>query len=377
MKPSSPQTQKLRLLFWESTIRCNLSCAHCRRVESDEAAGSDLTAPEAKYLIDQLAGIGRAQEFMPILVFSGGEPLCRKDIFELIEYSVRQGLKCALATNGTLIDEAIAGKIKAAGVERVSISLDGATSDVHNKLRKLEGSFEAAIRGIRYLRQSGVPFQVNMTVTRYNAHQLGDIFALAESLGAVAVHLFMLVPVGCGEEFAEEDMLSADEYEQLLEQIAAKEYAGCLEVKVTCGPHYARVVREHKPAPMPSERRARTEAVFSSSDSAGHPGHQHQSISKGCLAGLGVLFVGHNGQVFPCGYLPIDCGNILKTPLADIWQNSAELARMRDTNQLKGKCGICGYRVVCGGCRARAFAATGDYMEAEPMCRYIPPAPKP
>ena len=346
-RPVDPQ-QKLRLLFWESTIRCNLSCAHCRRIESDEAVDSDLTTAEAASLIDQLAQLGQDQALMPILVFSGGEPLCRADLFELIEFATAQGLPCAVATNGTLITPATAARIKAAQVERVSVSLDGATGAIHNKLRKLEGSFEAAIAGIKCLRQCGVPFQINMTLTRYNAHQLDDIFGFAETLGAVAVHLFMLVPVGCGEQFAAEEMLSAEEYERLLERVAAVEHAGRLEIKVTCGPHYQRVISGQKA-------------------SQSHP-------SKGCLAGSGVLFVSHSGQVFPCGYLPVECGHILQTPLARIWADSPDLAKMRDHRQLKGKCGVCGYRAVCGGCRARAYAATGDYMAAEPMCVYTPPA---
>jgi AdoMet-dependent heme synthase len=350
MKPLADTNRILRLLFWESTIRCNLTCAHCRRIEGDQAVSSDMTTAQAIGLIDQLAEVGKAQGVEPILVFSGGEPLCRNDIVELMVCAKSKGIKCALATNGTLIDKWIAEKIKAVGVERVSVSLDGATSDVHNKLRKLEGSFEAALAGIRWLRRAGVPFQINMTLTRFNSHQVDDVFALAENLGAEAVHLFMLVPVGCGEEFDPDDMLSAEAYEQLLRHVAEKEQTGCLEIKVTCGPHYQRVIREQK---VPQ-------------------GHS----SKGCLAGVGVLFISHSGQVFPCGYLPIDCGNILKTPLAKIWADSADLAAMRDTEQLKGKCGVCGYRTVCGGCRARAFAATGDYMESEPMCIYTPPKGK-
>jgi len=374
MKQHSNNQRKLRLLFWESTIRCNLSCAHCRRIESDEAVESDMSTAQAGQLIDQLAQVGRQQDFMPILVFSGGEPLCRSDIFELIHEAGSKGVRCALATNGTLIDNDVAEKIKAAKVERVSVSLDGATAEIHNKLRKLEGSFEAAVEGVGHLRKCGVPFQINMTVTRYNAHQLDDIFILAEELGAVAVHLFMLVPVGCGEEFAEEDMLSADEYEQLLKRIAGKERTGGLEIKVTCGPHYERVIREEKKAAANDET---TQSHPDRHPCPGRPdGPQHGPMSKGCLAGLGVLFVGHSGDVFPCGYLPVHCGNILQRPLEQIWKNSEELAMMRDTHQLKGKCGVCGYRAVCGGCRARAFAATGDYMQAEPMCTYNPPGRK-
>jgi MoaA/NifB/PqqE/SkfB family radical SAM enzyme len=327
MNHASDPKRKLRLLFWESTIKCNLSCAHCRRVEDDDTVDADLSTTQAKKLIDQLAELGWDQDFMPILVFSGGEPLCREDIFELVGYAASQDLKCALATNGTLIDPVVAKQIKANGVERVSISLDGATSDIHNKLRLQEGSFEAALNGIQCLNDCDIPFQINMTITRHNAHQLDNIFVLAEKLGAVAVHLFMLVPVGCGEEFAEEDMLSPEEYECLLEQVSQKEFGGRLEVKVTCGPHYERVVREQSKTSDSSQACA----------AGGHPGHKHGHVSKGCLAGSGVLFVGHSGDVFPCGYLPINCGNVLQIPLEQIWTGSTDLARMRDTHQLKDK----------------------------------------
>jgi radical SAM protein with 4Fe4S-binding SPASM domain len=318
----------------------------------DEAADSDLTTEQAERLIDQLAAIGREQHFMPILVFSGGEPLCRNDIFRLIRYAADQQVKCALATNGTLITTAIAEQIKTSGVQRVSVSLDGATSEVHNQLRKLDGSFEAAIAGVDCLRAQNIPFQFNMTVTRQNRRQLDAVFQLARRLGAVAVHLFMLVPVGCGETLSDKDMLSPEEYEDVLIQTAHKAASESLEIKVTCGPHYERVIREQKIL---------------------HSSKTHKS-SKGCLAGLGVLFVSHRGDVQPCGYLPVQCGNILQTPLREIWIHSEDLATMRDTKMLKGKCGICGYRDVCGGCRARAFAATGDYMTPEPTCSYSPPA---
>ena len=329
----------------------------------DETCVNDLSTEQAKGMIDQLAVVGAEQEFMPILVFSGGEPLCRDDIFELISYADSKGLICALASNGTLIDAEVARKIKASGVRRVSISLDGATADVHNKLRQQEGSFEGAIAGIECLKAEGIEFQINVTITKFNAHQVDDVFALAMELGAAAVHPFMLVPVGCGEEFAEEDMLSASEYEEMMVQIADKASKIDIQVKVTCGPHYERVVREH-------------EKLKVDSAACGHPGGHPgggSGASKGCLAGLGVLFVGHQGQVFPCGYLPVDCGDITKQTISDIWNNSVDLAKMRDVSELKGKCGVCGFKGVCGGCRARAYAASGDYMDQEPFCEYVPP----
>jgi len=345
VKEGSPQNQILRLLFWEATIKCNLNCAHCRRLESDEAVITDLSTSQGKDLIGQLAQLGRAQPMMPVLVFSGGEPLCRYDIFELIDLARSSGLVPALATNGTMIDAATAQKIADSGIARVAVSIDGATAEVHDRLRKQEGSFERALEGIRHLHDKEIPFQINITLTKHNAAQLEDVYELAKSVGAVA--------------------LSPQEYEEKLVEISRLDSKGQLQVKVTCGPHYERVIRE--------------QGLYQSRKKAGHSGGSvpgrdgHGTPSKGCLAGLGVLFVGHQGDVFPCGYLPINCGNILKKPLAEIWYKSSDLARMRDSSALEGKCGVCGYRQVCGGCRARAYGATGNYMAEEPFCAYIPP----
>ncbi len=274
------------------------------------------------------------------------------------------GITPALATNGTLIDASVARRIHDSGVARVSVSLDGATAEVHNRLRRLVGSFERAIEGIGYLREAKVPFQINLTLTRHNAGQLQQVYELARSLGAVAVHIFMLVPVGCGRSLADTDMLSPEQYEQKMLEICQLDGQDQLQMKVTCGPHYERVIRQ--------------EGLYKSRLQTGHsgavPGRSgHGAASKGCLAGLGVLFVGHQGDVFPCGYLPIKCGNVLEQKLSDIWYNSEDLACMRDSGRLEGKCGLCGYRQICGGCRGRAYAATGNYMAEEPFCAYVPP----
>lgn len=351
MKQTLRQNQILRLLFWEVTIKCNLACAHCRRLETNGTAVTDLSTSQGKDLINELAQLGRAQSMMPVLVFSGGEPLCRDDIFELVRYAKSLGISPALATNGTMIDAVTVQKIAESGVFRVAVSLDGATANIHNKLRRLQGCFEKAIEGIKCLREKNVPFQINVTLARHNAGQLEDIYKLASSLGAKAMHIFMLVPVGCGQTLAETDMLSPGEYEQKLLEICRLDGAGQLQIKVTCGPHYERIIRQ--------------QGLKQNRVKSGH--------SRGCLAGVSILFIGHQGNVFPCGYLPINCGNVLKEPLSDIWYNNKELARMRDTDILEGKCGLCGYRKVCGGCRARAYAATGNYMAAEPFCAYVPP----
>ena len=356
MRETTGPKQMLRLLFWESTIKCNLACAHCRRIESNNTAYKDMSTAQAKNLLEQLASLGKKQSMMPVLVFSGGEPLCRDDLFELISRARSLGIIPALATNGTLIDSTVAERMHDSGVMRVSVSLDGATAEVHNKLRQLSGSFEKAIEGIGHLREQKVPFQINMTLTRHNAHQIEDVYNLAKSLGAVAVHIFMLVPVGCGQSLADTDMLSPKQYEQKMLDICKLDGRGELQLKVTCGPHYERVTREQG---------------VSSHMKASRSGHG--GASRGCLAGIGVLFVGHQGDVFPCGYLPVRCGNVLEDKLSDIWYNNKDLARMRDSNQLEGKCGVCGYRQICGGCRGRAYAATGNYMAEEPFCAYVPP----
>jgi AdoMet-dependent heme synthase len=338
-------------LFWETTIKCNLACAHCRRLESDEAAVRDLTSSQARDIIEQLTALGKSQSFMPILVFSGGEPLCRTDIFELAQYANNLGITTALATNGTLIDADIAEQIYTNGIRKVSVSLDGATAEVHNRQRRSQNAFESALEGIRHLREKNISFQINVTLTKSNAAQTEALYELARSLGADALHFFMLVPVGCGQILAETDMLSPQQYEDKLVEINRLENKSKLQIKVTCGPHYQRVIRQQQTQ---------------------HSKLITQHSRRGCLAGLGVLFVGHQGDIFPCGYLPVNCGNILDKPLSEIWRNNLDLLKMCNSNNLGGKCGNCDYRQVCGGCRARAYAATGDYMSEEPFCIYIP-----
>jgi MoaA/NifB/PqqE/SkfB family radical SAM enzyme len=202
-------------------------------VESDEAADTDLSTARARELIEQLADLGKQQPFMPVLVFSGGEPLCRPDLFDLVRHARALGIVPALATNGTLIDSVLARQLGDGGIARVAVSLDGATAEVHDGLRNLEGAFERAIEGTRRLKAQEVPFQINVTLTRHNFTQLQEIYELAQSLGAVALHVFMLVPVGCGQVLAETDMLSPQQYEQTLVSICELDSRGQLQVKVT------------------------------------------------------------------------------------------------------------------------------------------------
>jgi heme b synthase len=359
-----------RLVFWETTAACNLVCSHCRRTDvTDEPTPDELSSQEAESMIDELSSWGRT-----ILVLSGGEPLLRPDIFHLMDYANEKGLIVALATNGTLIDRDLAKRIRESGVDRVSISLDGADEATHDVFRRLPGSFRSAVAGIEALRAEDVPLQINVTVARHNADQLDAMVSLAKQLGAVALHLFLLVPVGCGMEIAEEQTLRADAYEETLGWLYETERSEPgLQLRATCAPHYFRVVRQRQAAS--AER-----GGSSSSERPGHPGSGGDSqergalhaATRGCLAGDGVCFVSHTGKVYGCGYMPVEAGDLRRAPLAEVWQTSELFADLRDIGRLEGKCGRCGYAKVCGGCRARAYGSTGDYLAEEPFCVYEP-----
>ncbi len=337
--PDQP-TPPLRLLFWEATARCNLACLHCRRQDVSVTEG-ELDTDEAKEMIDSAGRIGPAR---PIIVFSGGEPLLRSDWEELAAHARGKRFPTALATNGTLINNKMARRVISAGFSRVSVSLDGADAATHDKLRGLEGVFDKAVSGIEHLRWVGQPVQINVTVTSQNDHQLDAMYELAQRLDVEALHFFLLVPVGCGLEIAETHMLPPQRYEDVLNWIYDHS-GGPVELKATCAPQYYRIVARR----------------------GGEVGG-----SRGCLCGISVVFVSHKGEVFPCGYLPVSCGNIRRSPLDEIWNGSQVFKDLRDYDKLTGRCGACEFRKICGGCRARAFAATGDYLAEEPGCTYEP-----
>jgi heme b synthase len=364
-----------RLVFWETTAACNLVCSHCRRTDvADAVTPDELSTQEAEGLIDELSGWGRT-----ILVFSGGEPLMRPDIFHLMRYANQKGVIVALATNGTLVDQDLAKRIREIGVDRVSISFDGADEATHDAFRRLPGSFRSAMAGAKALRAEGVPLQVNVTVAKHNADQMDRMVSLAKDLGAAALHLFLLVPVGCGMEIAEEQTLHADAYEETLNWLYETERKEKdLQLRATCAPHYFRVVRQRQAAGGDGDAPS-TGARPGHPGAGGHGGSSHggergalHAATRGCLAGPGVCFVSHTGKVYGCGYMPVEAGDLRNAPLADIWQTSAFFGELRDLDELKGKCGRCGYDKVCGGCRARAYGSTGDYLAEEPFCAYEP-----
>lgn len=353
---------QLRLVFWETTVACNLICRHCRRLEtSQESAKFDLDTCEARRLINDIAEIGK-----PVLILSGGEPLLHPEIFDIISYARKYEIPLALATNGTLIDTSVAREIKDSGLRRVAVSLDGATAEVNDSFRGMEGSFKKAINGISNLVELGVSTQINFTVARHNIHQMEEIFILAKQLDVDALHLFMLVPVGCGVEIAQDEMLSPDEYEEALIKFyeLSVKYKNVLETRATCAPHYYRIIRQRN-RQIANRAPAETPAIHTDKS-------KMLSFTRGCLAGISVCFISHRGEVFPCGYFPVSAGNLKHQSLKDIWEHSELFRQLRDYSLLKGKCKGCPFVNICGGCRARAFAHSGDYLNAEPYCTYQP-----
>lgn len=347
----SEKTPPCRLIAWEVTRSCNLACAHCRAAAHPEPYEGELDTLEAKALIDSFKEVGD-----PIIIFTGGDPMMRPDIYELVAYAAEKGLTCAFAPNGTLITAENARKLKEAGVERCSISIDGPDADSHDKFRGMPGAFAASLRGIGHLKKAGVPFQINTTVTKDNLASFKDIFRLCEDLGAAAWHIFLLVPVGRGEGLADQ-VITASEYEDVLRWFYDFRKTTNMQLKATCAPHYYRIMRQ----------RAKAEGVKIEPRTFGM-----DAFTRGCLGGTGFCFISHTGQVQPCGYLELDCGNVRATPFPQIWRESAIFRNLRDREKYEGKCGECEYHNVCGGCRARAYSMTGNYLGPEPLCSHEP-----
>ncbi len=344
-----------RLVALELTGRCNLSCVHCRASAADIVDPNELKTDEILRLIDDIASFSN-----PILILSGGEPLVREDVFDIASYARKKGLKPVLATNATLINEDVAKKIKESGITRVSVSIDGATEESHDKFRGYKGAFRRTLHGIEELRKAGIEFQINTTITKRNIDELEDIYRLAVDLGAKAFHVFLLVPTGRGEDLKGEE-LSKEEYEDVLNWMFEKmKEENSPFMKATCAPHFFRVVYQ----------RAGREGISVSDVLKSE--HAFSRHTRGCLAGIGFAFISRYGDVNPCGYLPIRAGNIRERSFKEIWFNSEVFRNLRNFNNLKGKCGICEFKRVCGGCRARAYALKGDYLEEEPYCIYMP-----
>ncbi len=315
-----------------------MRCRHCRGAARDEAHDGELNTEEGKKVIDAVAGMG-----CRLLIFTGGEPMSRADLFPLLEHAGNRGLRTAVAVCGPSLDETAAICLRQAGVARISVSLDGHTAPAHDRFRGVVGAFDATLKGLDNARRAGLPFQVNTTVTRHNVEFLPRILELTIRLGAVAWDVFFLVPVGRGAQLAGE-AVDAEENEIALHWLAKVRECSPITVQVTCAPQLTRVLAE---SPTLSVQTARS-----------------------CMAGRGFLFISHRGIVQPCGFLDVPCGDLRRAGfnLPELLNASSTLAALRRPEDLRGSCGSCRYRLACGGCRARAMAATGDMLGAEPTC---------
>ena len=351
-------TPRLHLVAWELTKSCNLFCAHCRGSAAPSSYEGELSTEECFRLIDQILEVGR-----PIIILTGGEPLARPDVLQIARYAVNKELRVVMGTNGTLITSEMAAKLKEVPISRLGISLDFPVAELQDDFRGQAGAFSAAMEGIANARRAGIEVQINSTITKLNVNYLDELLALALEAGAVAFHPFMLVPTGRGKGL-ESAELPPEQYEQTLHWIYDKqvELGDRMFFKPTDAPHYLRVVKQRQK----QDRRAKPEPT------GGH--HPANTVTRGCLAGIGFCFVSHQGKVKGCGYLDVAAGDIRKENFGRVWSNSPLFLKLRDLSNLKGKCGACEYKRICGGCRARAYEATGDYLEAEPYCIYEPVA---
>jgi radical SAM protein with 4Fe4S-binding SPASM domain len=329
--PNSTNTEKYvpLVLSWNVTRKCNLKCSHCYINARPRDYTDELTTEEGKRLINQICEVSH-----PLLILSGGEPLLRRDIYELIEYGTQKGLRMGLGSNGALIDDSVAKKLKQSGIKTVSISIDSHVPEHHDDFRGVKGSWQKAVNAIRALRENGLLVQVNTTLTQQNYDEIDDIMSLAEKLGVENFHLFFLVPTGRGKKIAD---VTPVMYEEMIKNTFAKTARHRLNVKPSCAPQFMRIAKD-----MNLDMR---------------------QWVRGCMAGLYYCRVYPNGEVTPCPYLPIKLGNIREKSFKEIWFNAEVFKKIRDFDSLKGKCGACEYRSICGGCRARAYGLSADFID--------------
>jgi AdoMet-dependent heme synthase len=361
------------LAIWEVTQSCDLACKHCRAAAQPLAHPDELTTDEGKGLIDQIAEMG-----VPIFVFTGGDPLKRKDVFELVRYAAEKGVKVAVTPSATplLTREAIF-KLKEAGVVRLGISLDGSTALIHDAFRGLPGAWARTIQAVEWANEAGIPIQVHTTISRHNLDDLDNLCNLFEKLAIVMWNVFFLVPVGRGQVA---DLLSGEDFEQVFGKIYELSQRVNFQIKTTEAMHYRRYLIQHN---LEERRLGHASAhghrhgAGPTEYEAGDPTADAQTRNANWTTrrvndGKGFLFISHVGNVYPSGFLPIQAGNIRQTSLAEIYRNAPIFKALRNTTRLEGKCGACEFKEICGGSRARAYALTGDPLAAEPCCIYQP-----
>jgi radical SAM protein len=353
------------IVIWELTRACQLKCLHCRADAQYTRDPRELTFEEGKNLINQIYDMNN-----PLLVFTGGDPLMREDIFEITKYAVGKGVRVSMTPSATpnVTKEAIQ-KAKEVGLSRWAFSIDGPNAEIHDHFRGTAGSFALTIERIKYLHDLEIPIQINTVISRYNYEYLEEMANMVEALNCVLWSVFFLVPTGRGQV---SDMISPAEHEKVLRWLYDLSKRVPFDIKTTEAMHYRRVVIQQKMREAKEKTgeidylSALTEKGLTGSiDGLGR-------APKGVNDGNGFVFISHIGDVYPSGLLPVKAGNVRETPLAEIYRESPIFKSLRNPDQFKGKCGVCEFRYVCGGSRSRAYAMTGDYLESEPYCVYIP-----
>jgi putative heme d1 biosynthesis radical SAM protein NirJ2 len=322
------------IISWNITKACQLKCRHCYRDAGTKEA-DELNPVEGKDLIEEIAKAG-----FKILIISGGEPLMRADVYDLMAHAKAQGMRPVLGTNGIMIDRAVARKLKDAGLTRAGISLDSTDEAVHDDFRQLAGSWKGSIAGMKACLDEGLDFQIHTTVTRYNYKDVEKITDLAVSLGAKAHHIFFLVPTGRGKDL--DALIPSDDYQALLRKIMKKQGEVPIELKPVCAPQFV---------PLAGDMGLSTR------------------FQRGCLAGVSYCCILPNGDVHPCPYFPKRVGNVRDKKFSAMWREDALFKELRQ-GDYEGNCGGCQHKTTCGGCRARAYAETGNYMDFDPECIY-------
>lgn len=344
------------IAIWEVTQACDLACVHCRASAQPERHPEELSTDEGKQLIDQIA----AWE-VPVFVLTGGDPIKRPDLFELIGYAQSVGVRVSLTPSATpLLTRDVIARLKQAGLARLAVSMDGASAKTHDAFRGMSGSFVRTLDAVRWANEVGLPVQINTTFSRRNIGEIDEIVALMEQLRITLWSVFFLVPTGRGKL---NDLLSADEFEGVFEKLHLLSKTASFDIKTTEAQHYRRFVLQKKVA----DKRAGILQVETrvSVDEIGR-------APRGLNDGKGFVFISHKGEVFPSGFLPLAAGSIREQSLESIYRESDLFRSLRDTSKLEGKCGACEFKEICGGSRARAYALTGNPFGQEPCCAYVP-----
>jgi radical SAM protein len=346
-------------IAWEVTRACAYACVHCRADAMHTPDPNELNTEEALRLIDRLTEFGS-----PILIFTGGDPMMRRDLHELIAYATQKGLRCSLTPTATALPTtARLEKVRDAGIRRIALSLDAPNAEIHDNFRQVPGSWQRTMDILHRAQAIGISVQVNTTVAKHNVDILADMIPFLQEVGAVQWSLFFLVPTGRAQA---SNMISPEEHERTFNWLYDLSKNAPFDIKSTAAPMYRRVAIERKRAELGGDKPVTFQgAGFQYADGLNRP-------TRGVNDGNGFLFISHVGDIQPSGFLPVTAGNVRTDDVIDVYRHSQLFTNLRTPDKIKGRCGVCEYRDVCGGQRGRAYGITGDYLESDPACIYIP-----